>query len=170
MTKSVGNMRAITIAQVHGFAIGGALLLMLDCDFRIVGEDTFFSIPEVDLGIPLSWGGIPKLVAEIGPCKTKELVMTCRRFYPAEAKSLGLINQIVVRDSLADVCLNLAKELAQKPVAPIMITKKQVHAAGKRLSDEYIASSETEMMQNILNDDEFYKTAKAYLTKNMKKG
>ncbi|GIR37209.1 MAG: hypothetical protein CM15mP49_25940 [Actinomycetota bacterium] len=35
---------------------------------------------EVDLGIPLAWGGIPRLVREIGPAMTKELVMTCRPF------------------------------------------------------------------------------------------
>ena len=71
MTEAIDALRAITIAQVHGFAIGGAFLLMLACDFRIAATGTFFSIPEVDLGIPLSWGGIPKLVSEIGPTKTK---------------------------------------------------------------------------------------------------
>jgi len=38
MTEAIGNMRAITIAQVHGFAIGGAFLLMLACDFRMAAE------------------------------------------------------------------------------------------------------------------------------------
>ena len=45
---------------------------------RVAAEDTYFSIPEVDLGIPLAWGGIPRLVREIGPALTRELVLTCR--------------------------------------------------------------------------------------------
>ena len=108
MTEAVSSMRAITIAQVHGFAIGGAFLLMLACDFRLVADNTFFSIPEIDLGIPLTWGGIPKLVAEIGPARTKELVMTCRRFEAKEALEMGLINRIVPKEKLADVCLDCA--------------------------------------------------------------
>src|SRR5215471_6624907 len=74
------QMRAVTIAQVHGDAVGGGVVLTGVCDLRVAAEDAWFFIPEVDLGLPLSWGGIPRLVREIGPAMTKELVMTCRRF------------------------------------------------------------------------------------------
>ena len=55
-------------------------MLAAACDLRVAASDAYFSIPEVDLGIPLAWGGIPRLVREIGPALTKELVMTCRPF------------------------------------------------------------------------------------------
>ena len=66
------------IAQVHGWCVGGGLVLAAACDLRLAAEDARFSIPEVDLGIPLAWCGIPRLVREIGPALTKELVLTCR--------------------------------------------------------------------------------------------
>ena len=56
-----------------------------------------FSIPEVDLGIPLAWGGIQRLVREIGPAATRELVLTCRPFSAAEAKALGMLNTVADR-------------------------------------------------------------------------
>ena len=63
--------------------------------FQVVkGEDTVFSIPEIDLGLPLAWGGIPRLVRDIGPAMTKELVMTCRRFTPDPASGTGSMNSI----------------------------------------------------------------------------
>jgi enoyl-CoA hydratase/carnithine racemase len=117
-------MRATTIAQVHGYAIGGALLLMMACDLRVVAEGTVFSIPEVDIGIPLAWGGIPRLVREIGPALTKELVMTCRRFTPEEAKGAGLVNRVVPEAALAEEVEKLAAELAGKPSVPVIITKE----------------------------------------------
>ena len=163
MTEAIGNMNAITIAQVHGFAIGGAFLLMLACDFRIVADDSFFSIPEVDLGIPLSWGGIPKLVSEIGPLRTKELVMTCRRFDATEAKGLGLINKMVTKGELDNHCLTLAKILSNKPVVPLLMTKEQVNAIGKHIGAAYVGSAEGDMLQSVLKDAESKAAAVAYM-------
>lgn len=165
MTEAIGNMRAITIAQVHGFAIGGAFLLMLACDFRIVEENAFFSIPEVDLGIPLSWGGVPKLVAEIGPSRTKDLVISCRRFYPEEAKSWGLINNILKKDELASYCLEFAQQLADKPAIPVFMTKEQVNAVAKNIGAAYVRTSEADMLQWTRQEPEALAAAKAYLEK-----
>ena len=163
MTEAIGNMHAITIAQVHGFAIGGAFLLMLACDFRMVAEGTFFSIPEVDLGIPLSWGGIPKLVSEIGPLKTKDLVMTCRRFDANEAKGLGLINEIIKAENLTTHCLKFAQNLAKKPAVPLMMTKEQVNAVAKNIGAAYVGSAEGDMLQTVMKDPESKEAAVAYL-------
>jgi len=49
-------------------------VLAAACDLRVATDTARFSIPEVDLGIGLAWGGIPRLVREIGPALTKELV------------------------------------------------------------------------------------------------
>ncbi|MBT8239670.1 MAG: enoyl-CoA hydratase/isomerase family protein, partial [Acidimicrobiia bacterium] len=67
MAEAMERMRAVTIAAIRGHCIGGGLVLAGACDLRIAADDTYFSIPEVDLGIPLAWGGIPRLVREIGP-------------------------------------------------------------------------------------------------------
>ena len=72
-------MRALTIARIQGWCVGGGLVLAAACDLRLAADTARFSIPEVDLGIPLAWGGIPRLVREIGPALTKELVLTCPR-------------------------------------------------------------------------------------------
>src|SRR5690606_19166115 len=85
-------MRPVTVARIHGHCVGGAVVLAAACDLRVAAASTRFAIPEVDLGIPLAWGGIPRLVREIGPALTKELVMTCRPFGADEAKAAGLLN------------------------------------------------------------------------------
>ena len=71
MAEAVDRMKPVTIASLHGYCIGGGVVLASACDLRIASENTTFSIPEVDLGIPLAWGGIPRLVREIGPAMTK---------------------------------------------------------------------------------------------------
>ena len=93
MAEAIEAMRAVTVARIHGHCVGGGVVLASACDLRIAADDTRFSIPEVDLGIPLAWGGIPRLVREIGPARTKELVMTCRPFGAAEALAAGFLNR-----------------------------------------------------------------------------
>jgi hypothetical protein len=100
MVDAIERMEAITIAAIHGHCVGGGILLAVGCDLRIAADNTRFSIPEVDLGIPLAWGGIPRLVREVGPAVTRELVMTCRPFDAVEAQSLGMVNRVVPRDRL----------------------------------------------------------------------
>jgi enoyl-CoA hydratase/carnithine racemase len=74
MAEALESMRALSIAAIQGWCVGGGLVLAAACDLRVAAEDARFSIPEVDLRIPLAWGGIPRLVREIGPALTKELV------------------------------------------------------------------------------------------------
>ncbi len=98
MARAMDELRAVTVAKVQGWCVGGGLVLAGVCDLRVAARSARFSIPEVELGIPLAWGGIPRLVREIGPALTKELVMTCREFGPDEAKAAGFLNRVVDDD------------------------------------------------------------------------
>lgn len=51
-SAAIENLDQITIAAVHGFAVGGAVVLAACCDLRVAGESAWFSIPEVELGLP----------------------------------------------------------------------------------------------------------------------
>ena len=107
---------------------------MAACDLRVAAEDALFSIPEVELGIPLAWGGIPRLVREIGPAMTKELVITCRQFTPHEGKAMGFINRVVPLDKIEQHTPKLAEEIAAMPAAPAAITKEHVNAVTRAIA------------------------------------
>lgn len=128
MADAVEAMRAVTVARIHGYCIGGAVVLISACDFRVAAESAKFSIPEVDLGIPLTWGGIPRLVREIGAPATRDLVMTCRRFDAAEAHALGLVQRLVADDRLDEEVEALAATLAAKATLPLLATKRHIDA------------------------------------------
>jgi enoyl-CoA hydratase/carnithine racemase len=117
MAEALERMAAIAIARIHGWCVGGGLVLAAACDLRVAADDTRFSIPEVDLGIPLAWGGIPRLVREIGPAATKELVITCREFGADEALRLGLVDRVAY---LEDV-VALARERAGLDEAKVVM-------------------------------------------------
>ena len=158
MAEAVDRMKPITIASLHGYCIGGGVVLASACDLRIASENTTFSIPEVDLGIPLAWGGIPRLVREIGPAMTKELVMTCRPFDAEEAKSLGFINRVVKDADLESQTMNMAEAIRKRPQSVIETTKNQVRAATDDLAstkNEWVG----EMLIGAANNDSVARSA-----------
>jgi enoyl-CoA hydratase/carnithine racemase len=128
LLETIQNMQAVTIAQVHGAAVGGGVLLMAACDLRVVATGTVMFIPEVDLGTHYSWGAVPLLLRELGPAITREIIMTCRRFTAEEALAWRWINRVTTADRLADEVMQLARALAAKPSVPVAITKDHINA------------------------------------------
>lgn len=164
------QMRAVTIAQVHGFAVGGGLVLMAVCDLRVAAENAQMFIPEVDLGVPLAWGGIPKLVREIGPALTKELVMTCRRFSPAEAKAAGFVNRVVPEARLAAEVDALAAEIAAKPSVPVAITKEHVNSVAHAMGSGSTAFADGDALLGAVGDEESREAGRIYMDRALGKG
>lgn len=126
MAEAIGRMRAVTVARLHGHVVGGGLVLAAACDLRIAADDTSFSIPEAEIGIPLAWGGIPRLVREIGPAVAKDLVLTCRAFDATEARALGFVSRVVPTEMLDSETQSLADVLAQRPAFVLSVTKRHV--------------------------------------------
>lgn len=129
MATAIAGMRALTIASVHGHCVGGGVVLAAACDLRIAADGARFRIPEVDLGVPLLWTGVPRLVRELGPAVTKELVLTGRAFDAEEAHRLRFVNRVVDDTELGDATHALATELASKPGLVLRTTKQQVEEA-----------------------------------------
>lgn len=129
MAEAIGSMAAVTIASIRGHCIGGGVVLASACDLRIASFTATFRIPEIDVGVPLYWSGVPRLVRELGPALTKELVLTGRAFDADEAKSMRLVNSVVADDDLEATTEALAQQLAAKPALVLRTTKTQIDGA-----------------------------------------
>jgi enoyl-CoA hydratase/carnithine racemase len=163
MADAVSAIPAITIAAIRGHCVGGAVVLAAACDIRVAAEGTRFAIPEVDLGIPLAWGGIPRLVRELGPALTKELVLTCRPFTAAEARAVRFVNRVVADDELNGEVEALADALARKSRLLLIQTKQLVNAT---LEDAYSTGQsfrDADAMLSALRDEESRAAARRYL-------
>lgn len=167
MADAIEQMRATTIARLHGHIVGGGVVLASACDLRLASEDARFSIPEIELGIPLAWGGIPRLVREIGPAMTKELVMTCRQFTPQEAKAMGFINRIVPFEELDQHTEQLAAEIIRMPSVPVVITKEHVNAVSRAMSAGLTAFGDGEALMSAITDPESLEARKDYTARRL---
>ena len=126
--EAIERIGAITIARIQGHAIGGGVLLALACDLRIAEAGTVFGIPEVELGVPLTWGGVPRLARAVGPARAKELILLCDRFDAAEAARFGILNRVTPPGQLDAVVDDWAGRLAAKPPWAVHMTKTQFRA------------------------------------------
>lgn len=161
--EALDDVRALTIAAVHGHCVGGGLVLTAACDLRLASDDVRFSIPEVDLGIPLAWGGIPRLVRELGPAITKELVLTCRPFDAQEAHSLRFVNRVVPAADLLAVASRLADQIAEKPAFSLRATKTHVDAVMEEIAGTARNANDADTLVAALRDPESRAAGRAYL-------
>ena len=162
-TDALTDVPQLTIAAVHGRCIGGGTVLVGACDLRVASEDALFSIPEVDLGIPLAWGGIPRLVRELGPAITKELVLTCRPFSAEEARSLRWINTVVPRGDLDRHVTELATSLAAKPLYALRATKAHVNAVTEEIAGTGRSVQDADSLVYAMRDPESRRVSAEYL-------
>jgi enoyl-CoA hydratase/carnithine racemase len=85
----------VTIAAVHGHAVGAGFQLALACDLRLVGQDVQFCMAEPKLGLVPDLGGTYPLVHAVGYARAVEICLTGRRVGAAEAVAIGLAQQAV---------------------------------------------------------------------------
>jgi enoyl-CoA hydratase/carnithine racemase len=152
---------AVTIAQLEGRCVGGGLVLALACDLRIASQSARFSVPELDLGIPLAWGGIPRLLREVPPALARDLVLTCRTIEAPEALAAGLVSRLHPADEVAAAVDALAAELASKARLPVRATLDAVRAELGVGSPRGWSDADT--LLTAVRDPESRAVAQAYL-------
>ncbi len=55
------------------------MALAVACDWRVAASDASLYVPELKLGMNMSWQSVPRFVNLIGPAKTKRLLLLAER-------------------------------------------------------------------------------------------
>ena len=132
-----------TIAQVHGWCVGGGSEMALCADIVIMSEDA-------QIGTPYSrmWGchHAGMWVARLGLAHAKELALTGRPLTGVEAKQLGLVNDAVPFAQLEERVYTLAEQLASIPMSQLTAMKLVVNQAY-----ENMGLTSTQMLGSVLD-------------------
>jgi len=163
MVEAVEAIPAITVALVQGHCVGGGLLLAAACDLRMAAADAQFSIPELEIGIPLAWGGVPRLVRVVGPTVAMELVLDCNAFDAAQALDWRLINKVVPPDALVESGRAWAERLARHPLTALRITKQRFSEVSQALCTSAGSEVDAEGLLAVLKDPETHLTQQRYI-------
>ena len=145
------DLDQVTIGAINGLAIGGAVVFLASMDLRLAAESAWFSIPEIDLDIPLTWNGLPRLMRELGPARTKELVMTGDRFSAEEALEWGFLNRITPDRELLPSARALAAKLLSKEAMSLALTKSTTRALANMMVPGDVTHSDREYLLSVRN-------------------
>lgn len=107
------------IAAINGFAIGGGSELALACDLRIAEMSAQIGFPQSRLGIMPGWDGTERLVRTVGRSSAAKLLFSGKRVSAAEARDLGLVDEVAPDAKGLERALELAATFAE--VAPLAL-------------------------------------------------
>ncbi len=118
-----------TVAAIHGACAGGGYEVTLACDWRIASDDpaTKIGLPETTLGLVPAWGGATRLPRLIGAEKAAEVILKGKLHSAAEAKELGMVDEIVSREGLLEAGRNKISA-GKRPLAPANETQTKIPA------------------------------------------
>jgi len=134
MARSWEELPQITIAAIEGYAIGGGLALALACDWRVMADDAFVSLPEIALGLPLTWGTLPRLIALVGPARAKRLTILCERIAAHDALQMGLVDYVAPKGAALDEARRVAGQVLQMPQPAVRMSKETINATAYALA------------------------------------
>jgi enoyl-CoA hydratase/carnithine racemase len=113
-------------AAVTGYALGGGMELAMCADVRVCADNAKLGQPEIQLGIIPGAGGTQRLARLVGPSKAKDIVFTGRFVEAPEARSIGLVDQVVPAEQVYDTALTWAKQFVHGPTYALRAAKTAI--------------------------------------------
>lgn len=130
------DARFVSIAQVHGHAIGAGFQLALSCDLRVVADDATFCMKEPALGLVPDLTGTKPLVEIVGYSRALEICATARNVSADEAWELGLATAVVPAAELDATTADLTEAILGHAAGAVRETKELLRGAAEADLDD----------------------------------
>ncbi|MCH1541921.1 MAG: enoyl-CoA hydratase/isomerase family protein [Alphaproteobacteria bacterium] len=127
-------LEQITICAMERFALGGALALAVSCDWRVASDDCDIRLPEVPLGINMSWQANPRITVLVGPSRAKQLVILGENIGAEKAAQWGLVDVLAPAGGTLSAAQALAQKVLALPPVPVRMSKQAINAQANALS------------------------------------
>ena len=147
----------VSIAAVHGHAIGAGFQLALNCDMRVLADDARMSMAEVTLGLVPDLGGTKRLAELVGPSRALEICVTGRRIAADEADRIGLATAVVPGPQLSGAVTDLAAAVLAADAGAVAEIKALLAGAGQRSyaeQDRAEREAQTRRLRDLLGAGE----------------
>jgi len=157
---AIENLPVPTIAVVDGAAMGGGLLIATACDLRIATPAARFGVPIArTLGNCLSLPSTARLLAVLGPSRTKRLLLLADSISADEALSCGYVVQVVKREGIEDVVNKMCRQLVSHAPITMRVAKESI----RRLSG--VLPPGDDLIRAAYSSSDFRAGVRAFLAK-----
>jgi len=145
----LGDPRFVSVAKVHGHAIGAGFQLALACDLRVAADDVKFCMKEPALGLVPDLAGTKPLVELVGYSRALEICATTRYVEGDEARDLGIATVVVPRAELDAATSDLVAAVLASNTGAVRETKALLQTAGSLDLDEQRRAERTAQVRRF---------------------
>jgi enoyl-CoA hydratase len=101
-----------------------------------MARDAHMRVPEIGLGMNMSWQSVPRMLHLIGPARTKQAVILAdQRISAEQAYEWGLVEEVANPGKAFDAAMALAAKVAAQPPISVAMTKSTVNRLAHALDD-----------------------------------
>ncbi|MCZ6860676.1 MAG: enoyl-CoA hydratase/isomerase family protein [Alphaproteobacteria bacterium] len=158
------GLEPITIVAIEGWCIGGGVALAVACDFRVVAEGATLYTPEIERGMNMSWGSVPRITALLGPAKAKRIIVLAERIAAAQAVNWGLADELAPKGKAVEAATRMAQRIAALPPVAVRMCKQAIELAAHPLA-EAVSAMDRDQFALIQRGEDFHEAVQAYLEK-----
>ncbi|MCE5336637.1 MAG: enoyl-CoA hydratase/isomerase family protein [Desulfobacteraceae bacterium] len=113
------------VAALNGHTVAGACMIAIACDYRIMNEkEGRISLNEITFGSSVFAGSVEILKELVGPRNARDILYSGAMYTPAEAKEIGLVDELVDGSGLERRALDVARTLGEKDPAAFASVKR----------------------------------------------
>lgn len=162
--SSLAALTVPTIAQIHGYCIGGGLSLALACDLRLADDLATFAVPAARLGLAYPPQSLERLVNTLGESSARYLLLSAQRIDAPTALRLGIVHEIHARDALDTRAIELATAIAA--LAPLSLSAAKLQLRHRQLSRAQALSPDVlDAVQSCLSSQDYQEGQRAFQEK-----
>jgi enoyl-CoA hydratase/carnithine racemase len=119
----------MVIGAIHGWAVGGGLEWVINCDLVVMAESTRCFFPEISLGVFVTGAVTALLPKLVGLPRAKELILFGERFDARAALDMGIAWKVVPDDAVFAEAESVARRIAELPEGAVRDLKWVINRA-----------------------------------------
>ena len=162
MCRAWEELEPVTIAAVEGWCVGGGAAIAVSCDLRAAATDATFYVPEIERGMNLSWGAVPRITHLVGPSKAKRIIILSEKIPAPRAADWGLVDELAEPGRALDAALAMAERVASMPPVQVRMTKQAINASANAL-DRAVSHADFDQYMVAAASGDFAEGVRAFL-------
>jgi cyclohexa-1,5-dienecarbonyl-CoA hydratase len=154
----------ISIAAIHGYALGGGAELAMTCDLVVAADNTQIGQPEIGLGCypPVAVAYLP---GAIGFHKASEMVLIGEPVAAHDAERSGIINKVVPRERMTETVDAYVDKLLTKSSVVLALTKRALREGAGHHFEEALDRAHELYVRDLTRTEDMREGMMAFLEK-----
>ena len=157
--------RAVVIAAINGYAMGGGLECALSCDIRIAEQHAQMALPEASVGLLPAGCGTQTLPWLVGEGWAKRMILTGERVDAATALRIGLVEEVVPQGQALAKAQEIAQRVGKQSPDSVRACKQLVHQARQGVPRGAALAAEREAFVRLFDGANQREGVNAFLEK-----